>query len=193
MLEGNVMLERKKFNKYCKMYSEHFNAKKVEYETINYEDLIKKIYIRYEKKTEEEREIEELILKDKIHEYNYMKVDFTVYKVMLLSFLSGITIEPFKKYINDGKSMWFEMFLYYFLFFGWFTIWQMFDDLGSKKGKTTLAGFYNLCFEILEKVKNKDLKSNKKNIKNKIIIEYELKLKEIDIEVVNNENNKDTQ
>lgn len=137
------IIDKIKFNEYCKLFSIQFNEQKPKYKNINYKYLVCKIYNKYENMDYKQRVIEEVLLKDKINEYTFSKLDTSVFISAILSFLISFTLYFLKEnnmdmFVYISKTL--VVFMVYFLIVKGILICIY----------TIKMGFYNLCLDTLD-------------------------------------------
>lgn len=135
-------IEKMKFNKYCKLFSIWFNEQKPTYKNINYKDLICKIYNKYKNMNRKQRVLEEVLLKDKINEDNFIDGDVSAFISIILTSFTSFTMKFSKEdsmhiFISLCKTL-------LFLIVYFFSVQLIFACR-----KVIRMGFYNLCLNTL--------------------------------------------
>ncbi|WP_315114523.1 hypothetical protein [uncultured Clostridium sp.] len=158
-------VQKYKFDKYCKMFSEWFNDEKPTFEKINYNKLIDMIFEKYNDMDLKQRKVEELLLNDRINEYNFMKINFDIFITIILTLIISMVAGSLSKISGEDGYAYYKIFTRLVLVFtGAITYFLIFESR-SKIRDTINRGFYALCLNILQDVIKEELESKQEYLK----------------------------
>ncbi|MEW9093727.1 MAG: hypothetical protein AB2417_01485 [Clostridiaceae bacterium] len=158
-------IQKYKFDKYCKMFSKWFNDEKPTFEKINYNKLIDMIFKKYIDMDLKQRKVEELLLNDRINEYNFIKGNFDIFITIILTLIISMVVESLSKVFGEEGYAYYGVFNKLMLvFIGAITYFLILEGL-SKIRETINRGFYTLCLNILHDVMKENSEDKQEYLK----------------------------
>ncbi|MBY6996505.1 hypothetical protein FDF15_13565 [Clostridium botulinum] len=145
-------IELNKFNKYCELFSTWFDEEESTYKNNDYKKLINSISNKYKNMDCRNRSIERVLLKDKINELTFNKVDISTFMVVPITLITYGTMEVFKKNLKNTNDAYFNALKLFLGGFSFVLLYMVIFKMVDALVYSNKRGFYTLCLDILEEI-----------------------------------------
>jgi len=141
-----------KFDKYCKLYADFFDAEVPHYTKVNYEALQRLMINHFNIMKQEEKLLKENIIKDKISEYKNVKVELVPFIGFIFAFIGYFLSDSIKKFSSSNSLNDFKLVQYYSFLSATVALYLIIITSKNSFQKTTVLGFWELCLNVLNMV-----------------------------------------